>query len=141
MEITNILHFSNFDFEQKRIELGRLKQDIGQKSEGMGDHVIWLAYHPADPGPRLWPGDRTLRHLDRVISRVGSKVKWSSKKAFNQINHYESLISNFLTYDEDKKRIQNQVLSLQNLAKKIFRNMNLNQVRQIMVQLGEIQLF
>ena len=40
LEITNILHFSNFDFEQKRIELGRLKKDIGQKSEGMDDQLI-----------------------------------------------------------------------------------------------------
>ena len=61
-----------------------------------------------------------------------TRVKGSSKKAFNQINHYESLITKFLTYDEDKKRIQNQVQSLQNLAKKIFRNMNLTQVRKNM---------
>lgn len=59
-----------------------------------------------------------------------ARVKGSAEKAFNQINHYESLITKFLTYDEDKKRIQNQVQSLQNLAKKIFRNMNLTQVRK-----------
>ena len=86
-------------------------------------------------GPSTLEPTSLLLLTDRPLLLWPVRYQGSSKKAFNQISHYESLITNFLTYDEDKKRIQNQVESIQNLAKKIFRNMNFNQVRSEIVQI------
>ena len=86
-------------------------------------------------GPSTLEPTSLLLLTDRPLLLWPVRYQGSSKKAFNQISHYESLITNFLTYDEDKKRIQNQVESIQNLAKKIFRNMNFNKVRSEIVEI------